>query len=87
MKLTSGDIRTRRWLRDGACESLEGPRAGNRAPSRANRASVSSRRSQLLPVLGGRSRRWRWERRHARLVSERENMGVLPATVSLQGGE
>ncbi len=53
MKLTSGDVRTRRWLRDGACESLEGPRAGNRAPSRANRASVSCRRSQLIPVFGG----------------------------------
>ncbi len=51
MKLTSGDIRSSRRRDTGTSESLEGPRAGNRAHSRANRASVVSRRSQLIPVL------------------------------------
>ncbi len=51
MKLTSGDIRSQRRPGTAASESLQGSRAGNRAPSRANRASVFSRRSQLIPVL------------------------------------
>ncbi len=56
MKLTSGDRRSSRWQGNGTSESLEGPRDGNRAPSRAHRASVLSRRSQLIPVFGGPSR-------------------------------
>ena len=53
MKLTSGD-------------ALEGSRAGNGAHSRARRAGVLSRRSQLIPVLDGHL---------ASRVARRESMG------------